>query len=334
MANVSPMTVSNVINGRKNLVREETRKRVLEAVIRLEYRPNLRGRALRLSQSWLIGFVIIYESDSDFLASPWTSRLVSAMARDVNRKSYSLLFHNCRENELSEADLRRFADTDALCLMVSGTNTKRNAIINRFLTLQRPILALQEPNDPPFDKDVAYLRQDDFGGGYLLATHLYEQSARKIAFLKPAEPWPAMDERIRGIRDFLATHPEMSFDIIQIDTGTYDDVHACIKSYIDHNGLPDAIMAANEQLAYSVSAVMKNMELSVPDDVMLTAFNAFDLWRYSDNRITTVEVPVRDMGAKAGEFLLHRIAEGRFPDKTTVFPLRLLVGDSTGGGTS
>src|SRR4029077_3990154 len=73
-AGVSVMTVSNFVRGKP--VRAETRKSVAEAIARLNYRPNLSARSLRLAEELSVG-IVIADSDPAFLNDPFISRLVS-----------------------------------------------------------------------------------------------------------------------------------------------------------------------------------------------------------------------------------------------------------------
>ena len=89
-AGVSIMTVSNVVRGKSNLVRLETRKRVEESIARLNYRPNLSARSLRLSQQHSVG-IVIADTDPAFLTDPFISRLVSGLSNYLSGRDYTSL---------------------------------------------------------------------------------------------------------------------------------------------------------------------------------------------------------------------------------------------------
>ena len=55
---MSIMTVSNVVSNKHDLVKLETRRRVEESIAKLNYRPNVSARSLRLSQQLSVGIVI------------------------------------------------------------------------------------------------------------------------------------------------------------------------------------------------------------------------------------------------------------------------------------
>src|SRR3712207_4832973 len=78
-ANVSVMSVSNVINGQTARVREETRQRILSAIEELGYRPQRRGRSLRMQREFAIGFTIVHP-DRRFLDDPYITEVAAGMS--------------------------------------------------------------------------------------------------------------------------------------------------------------------------------------------------------------------------------------------------------------
>ena len=86
-AGVSATTVSNVANGRLELMSAATRVRVEAAIRELNYRPNEGARNLRLSQSGAIGLIIVDESPR-FLADPMTSNIVAGMSNHLSANGY------------------------------------------------------------------------------------------------------------------------------------------------------------------------------------------------------------------------------------------------------
>src|SRR3712207_3123828 len=99
---VSPMTVSNVVNGRPG-VSEETRGRVLEAVARLGYRPNTTAQRLRGGRSGTIG-LLLPELDAAYYAH-LASRL-SAAAQEHGYHVVSERTGATRDGEIGRASCR------------------------------------------------------------------------------------------------------------------------------------------------------------------------------------------------------------------------------------
>ena len=63
--------------------------------------------------------------------------------------------------------------------------------------------------------------------------------------------------------------------------------------------------------------------------MVLTGFNAFDLWFFARKRITTIDFPAYEIGVRAGETMLERLRTGRFPKRMDVFPANFVQGVTT-----
>ena len=67
----------------------------------------------------------------------------------------------------------------------------------------------------------------------------------------------------------------------------------------------------------------------VPNDVVITGFNAFEFWQFTDPVLTTIHSPAYEMGARGGEEILARLDSGSFDRREIVFPVELQRGGST-----
>lgn len=325
-AHVSVMTVSNVVRGREDLVKQETRERVQAAIGALNYRPQTYGRALRTSRTSTIGLLIAVQEE-DFLSSPWTSRMVAGLSNYLNRNDYGLLVHGQTPLKLEEALLLRLSNTDGLCVMLSGTSEVRQDLLRRVTQLGLPVVALQEHLDPTQFDDLAIVRQDDYGGGALVGRHLVRQGARRLAFLELAFSFPAMSQRMDGIRSELGKKKGAYVHKMECRGDTIKDVMAVTEKYLSEHELPDAFIAANERLALGLLASLKDRGIAAPDDVLLASFNAFDLWAYAINQVPTIDFPAYEVGARAGKRMIERLESGTFRTRTDILPAKLVRRD-------
>jgi LacI family transcriptional regulator len=327
-AGVSTMTVSNVVNGHSELVRQETRDRVTKAIRALGYRPHIHARALRLSRSWTVGMMITARL-SDFPAAPWLSKMLAGLSNHLNEHGYGLLLHNQNPQEIDQSTLLKWGRTDGLIVMVSGSNARRRQILDRLSRLNQPVVALQEPNAPHPKQDIAVVRQDDFGGGLMLGDHLVARGAKRLVFIKPASEWPAMRERIRGLSSAIQRSPKASLTSIQCHDESYAAVEASVLKELKEHGLPDAFVGTNEAIALATLNILEARGYSISNDVLLAGFNASELWFFAKRKITTIRFPPYDIGTQAADMMLSRLETGRFPRAFKVLPAELIVGDTT-----
>ena len=327
-AKVSLMTVSNVANARKVNVREETRKKVLEAVEGLGYRPQLHARSLRIARSHCIGMFIGMRG-SDSLATPWTSRMVSSVSTTLSAAGYVLVLDIQPIDDVSSSALLKNSFVDGIVAIVSGQPEERAALWERLLALGRPVVALQETLKFAKDKDVAVLRQNERAGGNALAKHLSMTGVADIRYLQPNYSRPNMEERLEGARRVATRSNGIAFRTVDCLDESFHSVSAAIEQDIRTAGPPGAYMAANELIALAAMDALDGMGHRVPQDVMLTCFNAFDLWFYAKKKITTVSFDAEAMGRLAAETILSRQDDGAFKRRETVLPGTFIQGETT-----
>jgi LacI family transcriptional regulator len=107
------------------------------------------------------------------------------------------------------------------------------------------------------------------------------------------------------------------------------DTQAALARDIEANGLPDAILAGNDQMGIAAMKLVTSRGRHVPKDIAITGFNAFDFWQYTTPVLTTVRSPAYEMGARGGEEILKRLSTGSFERREIVFPVSLQRGAST-----
>lgn len=327
-AGVSAMTVSNVVNGREDRVTARTRERVETAIREIGYRPHANARALRASREWTIGLLCISDR-ADFLALQWVARMIAGLSNSLNTAGYGLLLHNVHPKHLDDSLFLRWARTDGIVTLLMGPQTTRKLILGRLAALRQPMVALQEPNTSPSRRDIAILRQDDFGAGVAIGECLLAEGVRRILFVQPGFTSPGINERIRGVRLSLSRYPSASMEVVRCEGDHFEAVNSIVRGTIRTGKMPDAIVGANDSTGLAILASIEAMGFRVPGDVRVAGFNAFENWFYASRKMTTIDFPAYKLGERAGTLISERLANGRFSTKLEVLPARLIKGDTS-----
>jgi DNA-binding LacI/PurR family transcriptional regulator len=323
---VSLMTVSNVVNGRTSAVGEDTRQRVEKQIRRLNYRPHASARSLRLARRWSVGMIIVHESPS-FLADPFLNQVVAGLNNFLCQRGYGLFLHGLKRADLESSMLVRHIGTDGLCAIISGSKAQRLEVMQRLMTLGQPLVLFQDPAEFP-GADVCSIRADDFHGGQLLAEHVLAKGAKRLLMLEPNLQWASIDERKRGIRKVLRRVPDAELASLAFPSDALAAAQQHLAGYIDGHGLPDA-MLGTDQLAVAALKFLARRKVRVPQDVLVTGFNAFEFSQYTDPVLTTVRSTPYELGNIAGEAILDRFETGTFSRRSVVLPVSLQEGGST-----
>ncbi|TRZ67198.1 MAG: LacI family transcriptional regulator [Rhodocyclaceae bacterium] len=326
-AGVSPMTVSNVVRGDHHLVKLETRAKVEEAIARLNYRPNLSARSLRLSRASSIG-ILISDTNPAFLTDPFISRLVSGLSNYLSELDFTLDVQGVSPERFESATILSKAGNDALCVILCGPKRLRRRHVEHLVRMDQPVIIFQE-NNLPHSNNICLLSQDDFEGGSLIGRHLADKEVRSLLFVRPKLDWVAVEQRERGLRFALGhSGSEINIETIMTPSEDFEDVHQAVKDYLSRS-TPDAIVGATDVLGAAALKACADLKIAVPETTLVTGFNGFDVWCYTTPNLTTVMSPAYEMGRQAGQLLLARLKDGVFSERNTVFPVSLQIGAST-----
>jgi LacI family transcriptional regulator len=327
-AGVSPMTVSNVLNGHHQLVGAATKKRVDQEIARLNYRRSANARNLRVASQPSVGMVI-FDDSPFFLSDLFTAQVVSGLSNFLNLADHTVTIQGIRHDQLRHSVLVRNLEVAGFCAMLSGPPQKRWQIIKELARLKQPVILMQEALEDEVP-DFCVVRQDDFGGGAMIADHLAARGVRRYLVVVPQQDWPAIECRVAGLKHTIErTVTNASISVITSESEGFDNVQTAIAAYLENNPLPDAIVGANDSLAMAAMFYLFDHGAKVPEDVRVVGFNGFEAHRYSRPSVTTVVSAPNEIGEAAARLMLGRLETGAFRGREVVLPVSFHHGDTT-----
>ena len=311
LANVSPSTVSRVVNGTAN-VRDKTKRRVLEVLNDSRFVPDETARGLASRTTKLIGILI-----SD-LRTTHHADGVYLIQRELSELGYSCLIYNTgiEEEEQSRA-IRMISQrhADAACLMGSiyQNDAVKNAIKNDMP--DRPVILC---NGYLAGENIYGLISDEMEGVYGCVRLLKEQGRRNIAFLINRVT-PSNSEKREGfehaVRDFYpGTAPNV------IITGDADEeVHEATCGLIKREPQTDGIIFAEDRMAFIGLHALGEAEIPVPKRVSVIGINNSRLAQYSIPSLTSLDNMLYDMSMTACRNLFSLLQGERVPHKMMIY---------------
>lgn len=327
-AGVSLATVSNVINGRSGAVSERTRRVVLREIKRLGYRPQTAGRGLRTARRHALAMLIVDEAES-YLADPFVANVVAGFTEALNARGYLAVLHGSRQQEFEDTVVVRQFGVDGYCLMLSGDRRSRTGLVERLVALKQPVVLIQE-TETFADADLCVVRQDDFNGGQQIADHLLARGVKDVAVVLPRLEWPALVARLEGLKAGIRrAGRSIPVAVIRAENEGFASVTAAVEAYLGRARSPSAMVGGNDQIAIAAMQALRRRGMVVPRDVLVTGFNAFEVWQYTSPTITTVVSPAREIGSRAAHSMIDRLESGRFASAEIVLPVVLQPGEST-----
>lgn len=326
-AGVSIQTVSNLVNGREHLMSKKTRERVAQAMTVLEYRPNMRARGLRAAKTNEIGFLVV-DDEARFLADPMNGTAMAGAGEMIRGRGFGMLIESAK---LGEVDDGLFAPllqsrADGGILYLSGPPGDREVYVRRIVELGYPYVLFGEAREDGLPAVAA----ENETGSHELATHLIEKGHRRIGFIAGRAAWPMIEQRFAGYRRALqdaGIEPDPS---LQLFRGRWNpaDGAAMAHSLLALPDPPTAIMAGNDVLALGIFEAARDRGLRIPDDVAVTGFNDFEFAAFLQPALTTVALPVWEMGEAAAEIVIDQIQRKDRP-RVRQFPVDVLIRGSS-----
>lgn len=314
-ADVSVASVSRALNGHSS-VHPDTRARVLAAVSALGYVPHAGARSLSLARSHAIG-VVLPDLHGEFF-----SEIVRGMDREVGVRGYHLLLSNMHADaELAAQAMRSMRGrVDGLIIMAPQLDADR---LNAALPAVVPAVLVNSHADA----GRAGFRVDNAQGIATVVAHLAATGRRHLVHV--AGPSGNIDARQR-CEGFLAAMAEHAPGIepIVIDGDFREDSGAAAVATLRDRAVRfDGIVAANDMMALGVLAALRDAGAVVPADVAVTGFDDIPLARYLG--LTTMRVPLAEMGARAVARLIDALEGGDLSPDTHVVTTDLVIRATT-----
>jgi LacI family transcriptional regulator len=303
-AGVSPMTVSRVVNGERN-VREATREAVLAAVKDLKYAPNPAARTLAGAQATRIG--LLYTNPS----AAYLSEFLLGALDESSRKSAQLMLEKF---EISDAAAERAAVARLIDGGVSGVVLpppvcESHVILTELKKARIPTVAVATGR---FRADASCVRIDDFKAAYEMTRYLLGLGHRRIGFIKGHPNQTASGERMLGFETALR-ESDLSPQPPRIEQGyfTYRSGLEAAEKLISARPRPTAIFASNDDMAAAVVSVAHRKGLDVPKDLSVVGFDDTAIATTVWPELTTIRQPIAAMAETALDVLVRDIRRRR-----------------------
>jgi LacI family transcriptional regulator len=315
-AGVSIATVSRVLND-KGPVAGETRRRILEAIEHLRYVPHGAARSLITNQTDTIG-VLLPDLYGEFF-----SEVIRGIDLAARRSGFHVLisgFHSDRAE--IEAVLRALRgrvdglivlspDVDAQGLRRNLPETLPVVLLNTRIDNARIDNARIDNARDGSDGDAVNfdaINVDNHGGALAMVRHLAGLGHRRIALIRGPEENADARERLRGYRDALrALELERSQELEIAGDFSEASGYRAGERLLALAPRPTAVFAANDSMAIGCLFALREAGVEVPGELALAGFDDIPIARYLTPSLSSVHVPIAELGTRAMERLLHAV---------------------------
>ncbi|MCH3965340.1 MAG: LacI family transcriptional regulator [Clostridium sp.] len=297
-AGVSIATVSRVLND-VDVVNEDTKKKVLEAIAKLGYRPNIIARSLKTQRTKTIGIII------PDISNQFYPEIVRGAEDVANIYDYNIMLCNTDldfEKEIEYLRVMKEKMVDGILYMSASLEP---AILELIKQLQLPMVLIETAND---EEDIPSVTIDNQKAAYDGVSYLIKKGNKKVAYIG-AHKDEANANAIRyvGYKQALEDNNlEVNDNITCFGSLKAKDGYDGINKILDNESI-DSVFCCSDEVAMGAINALRDRNIKVPDDVDVMGFGNIYSSEIFYPKITTVAQPMYDMGSVGMRMLIKII---------------------------
>ena len=322
-AGVSPKTVSNVMNGIVP-VSGATRVKVEQAILELDYVPNLSARGLRNGRSGVIALAL------PDLATPYSAEIAHNVVEVAHEQGWSVQIEETGSDPRREYELMSRARSNLIDGLILNPVVLDESAVKVGVSLP-PVVLLGEVSQKLADR----VWVDSVAAARDMTLALARPGRRRIAVLGTAEGRgsAAAILRTRGYHEALE---ELGIDrddslLIPCEKWTPQTAAVALASYLDSRPLPEALFCFTDSMAIGAMSVLWNRGISVPGDVAVAGFDDIADGQFAVPSLTTVSFDKRRVASEALRLLTERMADRTGEQRVVAVDYKIVERDSTRG---
>jgi LacI family transcriptional regulator len=297
LANVSKKTVSRVIN-QSPFVKQETREKINAMIQRAGYAPDPQARGLAFRRSFLLG--LVYDNPN----AQYIVNMQSGVLDSLRGSGFELVVRPCdRKSKEFVTDVTSFVERQKLHGVILLPPISEDQTLAK---------ALQEI-DCRYVR-IASVRVDDAEHMVLsndreamadVANYLVSLGHKRIALITGPASYRSTHERRLGFTSALQKRGlSLPDDLILEGAYSYESGVTCGEALLARRNRPTAIFASNDEMAAGVYKAAARLGISIPADLSVVGFDDTPIAARLEPALTTVRLPIREMGRLAASKLL------------------------------
>lgn len=328
--NLSRNTVSKALNGNDSIP-ESTKNRIIKKAVELKYKQFAFINNENLSTKKTGNIALLTRSMPD--SAHFGSRLINGLEKKISSEGYNLSIHIIRQAEIDALILPNnfeLKNVDGI-VCIELFNKAYTQLINN---LGLPTIFIDCTADifyPELNTDILLMENEH--SIYSLTKKLIDNGHNEIGFVGDYNHCKSFNERWVGFNRALMESNlklDLSFCITEDDKFPYVSPD-WINSKLDAmDKLPSAFVCVNDFVAVGLVKALKNKNIKIPEDILVTGFDDSHESSIIDPHLTTVHIYSNEMGTIAADLILSRLKNPSRPVQITHVKTKPIFRESTG----
>lgn len=287
LANVDASTVSRTLNN-NSYVHEDTRRRVMEAVEQLSYKPNLLAQGLRKGKRQSIGVIIPSISLSIF------SDIVQVIEREATKLGYRIIICISDDDpEIEKEYIERLRNGLVDGIIIASTG-KNNAALRNIQNSGIAVIQLIRKQDKTLSSIVANYRSS----AYEAVKYLVSRGCKKIGLINGSMKVLPYIERCEGYKQAIQ---EFGLEAYVIESKSkkesyFEDGYTGAKKLLEKDPDIDGIIVAADMHGIGVIRYLKEQKIVIPDQIKVMSLTGHSIGGMLETAMTSVELPSQEIG--------------------------------------
>ncbi len=310
LAGVSTATVSNVTNNTK-FVSDDVKRKVLNAMETLNYRPNALAKSLRVQETKLIGVLI-----SD-ITNPFFSKVVRGIEYEANKNGYNILLCNTESNAVKEQEYLDILIGKRIDGLIISSSGNKEEYIKHLESANIPIVFLNRSPESALMKTVM---TNNIRGSYLAAEHLINHGYEKISIISGPQTYSTGRDRLIGYKRAMEDYG-LPIDEELIKIGNFDikSGYDLMKELINSGERTDACFIANNSMTLGAYKYIKETNLKIGQDLAIVGYDESDWADIVEPPLSTISQPAYEQGTQAAELVIANINEKELTNQKVIY---------------
>jgi len=301
-AGTSVATVSKVMHGSSSISKETT-DRVELVMKKLNYHPNQRARNFASQSNKTIAFVTGISRNAGF-QNPHMFEMMCGMEDKLSDKGYGFLVKGLTKDGVCEYVKNAFETkyVDGFVIHASVITPQLSELVS---AMDIPHLVI---GIPEFENNFCWIDVDNRHAGQVAAKHLLTVGYRTVGFIGGTEVDKISMHRLEGVKSVLREHEVLlPSNYVQYGNSDAEDGYAMTEQILKGSNRPEAIICANNYLAYGCVKALQDKNIKIPDEIGVITFDDYPFSQLLNPKLTVVNIDVYDMGQEAGSMIIQKI---------------------------
>lgn len=301
-AKVATSTVSRVLSNSPR-ISDETKKRVHEAIKKLNYKPNAIARSLANNKTRILGVVLPSEAQ-DLLTNPFFINAMKGMSMYAQSKNYYITYAFSNDQENEEEHIKEITHNNLVDGVVLLRAREYDESIRYLKEIKFPFVVIGRPENTD---GVLWVDNDNFQAMYNVVNRLIKKGHEKIGMVGAIKDWSMSKDRLKGYKMALEINGIKYDEKLTRcqDEFTEENGYEASKELIKDNKIT-AVVTTDDLLAIGAIKAINEENMK---NIAVVGFNNSQLGQYQSPTLATVDINAEKLGYHATRLLIDNLED-------------------------